>query len=169
VFRKIPAVAILLILSFIGMSSAGAEAPDPQPKHPIDQREADCIDGSDGGDFAMKECTYRAFDEWDAALNKVYRQLIGMLPPADAESLRRSQRRWIAFRDAEFEVIDAAYRDQQGTIAGLMRASERTGFVRERVLQLESHRDLFTGCAFDHTLCGDAHGPASEESTRQRP
>ena len=168
-FRKIPTVAMLLLLASIGMPHAGAQAPATRPGHPIDQRLAACIDGTNGGDFAMKECTYRAHDEWDAALNEVYRQLLGMLSPADAGSLRESQRHWIAFRDAEFAVIDASYRDEQGTMSGLMRASERTGFVRERVLQLESHRDRFSGCLFDDTLCGEARAPETKYSTRQRP
>lgn len=41
------------------------------------------------------------FQEMDSQLNEQYKQIIGKLVPAQAQSLREAQRAWLAFRDSD--------------------------------------------------------------------
>lgn len=53
----------------------------------------------------MINCANNAYDSWDTELNKKYRALLAKLSPADAVKLKDSQRKWLAFRDAEFAFV----------------------------------------------------------------
>jgi uncharacterized protein YecT (DUF1311 family) len=56
----------------------------------------------------MRKCLSDASVAMDAHLNAVYGQLMVRLGKADADLLRASQRRWLAFRDAELAFADSA-------------------------------------------------------------
>jgi hypothetical protein len=49
----------------------------------------------------MVECTGDAIRACDKRLNEVYQQVMAGLDPKSQELLRASQRRWVAFREAE--------------------------------------------------------------------
>jgi uncharacterized protein YecT (DUF1311 family) len=59
------------------------------------------------------EATYadrlgEAYDRADAALNKNYQALMQRLDKPAQDALRESERSWLEFRDAEFELIDTS-------------------------------------------------------------
>ena len=73
----------------------------------------------------------------DKELNTAYSLLIQKLPKKQQEELKNSQKKWLKFRDAEFEfIINNWTRDNFGSSAWISRGGYRTTIVRERVMQL---------------------------------
>lgn len=73
----------------------------------------------------------------DKELNAAYNLLIPKLQKNQREELKNSQKKWLKFRDAEFEfIINNWTRDNFGSSAWLSRGDYRTAIVRERVMQL---------------------------------
>lgn len=73
----------------------------------------------------------------DKELNTAYSSLIPKLPKDHQEELKNSQKKWLKFRDAEFEfIINNWTRDSFGSSAWISRGGYRTTIVRERVMQL---------------------------------
>lgn len=64
----------------------------------------------------MVNYTNQAYSLWEE-LNIKYNNLMSGLSPADKQVLRNAQRQWVAFRDAEFEAIDALYNGKDGTMS----------------------------------------------------
>ena len=119
-----------------------AIAPESQAaKHHIDSYVEACID-ADSSTAGMMNCTNQGSLLWEKELNTTYVNLMSALPPAEKQALRQAQRQWIAFRDAEFNAIDALYQGKDGTMYLVMRASDRLELVKTRVLQLMSYASL---------------------------
>ena len=110
-------------------------------EHPIEQELGRCLDRNDTT-VGMRDCIGAAYQRWDAELNAVYRELMANLPPAAKAQLRDAQRKWLAFRDAEFETIDHIYGSRQGTLWSLNMAGARLELLRQRVEDLIDHRDI---------------------------
>ena len=73
----------------------------------------------------------------DKELNAAYKILINNLDDKSKEKLKRSQRQWIKYRDAEFEFIATNWtRENFGTSSALSRGSYRTSFIKDRVVRL---------------------------------
>jgi len=95
----------------------------------------------------MLVCADKEYQQLDQDLNRVYAALLAEMTPAHAQLLRESQRRWLSFRDAEFNAIDGVYDAQDGTIHRVLRLGQRNQVVRHRVEQLTSLRDAITGAS----------------------
>ena len=65
----------------------------------------ECLDGL--SQTGMNICTYQAFRRTDAELNSVYQQIMGRLrtDAGTAQYMTMAQRTWIAFRDAECDLV----------------------------------------------------------------
>jgi len=83
---------------------------------------------------SMVECVDRETRVWDDFLNADYQLLLGSLAGAAAESVRQSERAWIAARDADCKVPYDIY--EGGTMARLDGASCAQDHTANRVLQL---------------------------------
>lgn len=82
-----------------------------------------------------------AYDDYqnflDKELNEAYNLLKGKLPEARQQELKISQRQWIKYRDAEFELINNNWtRENFGSSSGISRGSYRCKIIKDRVLQL---------------------------------
>jgi uncharacterized protein YecT (DUF1311 family) len=108
------------------------------------------------GEFASREKQYvdkmndpkntdraylMAYEEYlrflDGELNAAYKLLMTKLPEAQRETFKKSQRKWLQFRDAEFEFIsDNWTRNNFGSSAGISRGAYRSDVVKSRVLQM---------------------------------
>jgi len=82
-----------------------------------------------------------AYDDYqillDTELNKAYKLLRSKLSRAQQDELKQSQKNWIKFRDAEFELIRNNWtRDNFGSSAGRSRGAYRSSIVYGRVIQL---------------------------------
>lgn len=81
-------------------------------------------------------CTGQEYRNLDEELNRVYTGLLKVMSPEQTQLLKDAQRRWLAFRDAEFKAIDGVYDTMDGTIYRVIRAGQRNQVVRDRVEQL---------------------------------
>jgi uncharacterized protein YecT (DUF1311 family) len=111
-------------------------------RHPIETRLNACTkkDPSTAGQVA---CTDIALREWDQELNKTYRALLAKLPNKQAETLRQSQRSWIAMRDSELKFQDQLHERLEGTMWVPVMAHARVRLTRERAEQLLRYQDWF--------------------------
>jgi uncharacterized protein YecT (DUF1311 family) len=74
------------------------------------------------------ELTEMAFDEFSVAdkkMNAAYQQLLGILDDTGKRTLRESQRKWLAWRDAQAEF------DSHQLEGGKLRPMERNGSLRQ--------------------------------------
>ena len=73
----------------------------------------------------------------DKELNNAYRLLMAKVPETQREDLKNSQKKWMAFRDAEFEFINNNWtRDNFGSSSVISRGAYRSSIVKNRVIQL---------------------------------
>lgn len=82
------------------------------------------------------------FKTADAQLNAVYKKVVGSLPDEKAvELLRKSQRAWLTFRDAEA----ASYADAMrgGSAAPLLFYGQQTQLTRSRIKQLREYLEPY--------------------------
>lgn len=131
------------ILASLLLLAAPAHA-HTEADHALDASDAACYDGA-VTTVDMVECAGESYERWDRELNLQYKRLMAVLSPEGQEALRESQRKWIAFRDAEFAFIDGAYRNRQGTMYRPMHIEARTAIVKARAKQLTMQSFLLEG------------------------
>lgn len=127
-------VVLLLTVAACVVPAGGAQ----NSKDPIDLG-LDRAVAKDPSTAGMRRATQEAARRWDAEMNRAYRRLAAYLRPDDRATLQRSQRAWLAFRDAEFRTIAALTGNKQGTMWGPVSDGQRLQIVKDRALQL---RDL---------------------------
>ena len=59
-----------------------------------------CLDNSGGVTIAMRECNAQELRYQDGLLNRHYKALMSRLSPAKKAELKKTQRLWIKYRDA---------------------------------------------------------------------
>lgn len=125
-----PTLVLVAVLVLTALATP-AHAAD----HPLEATDAACYDDATTT-LEMVECAGESYERWDRELNLQYKRLMDVLPPEGQQALRESQRKWIAFRDAEFAFIDSAYSQRQGTIYRPLHMEARTAIVKARAQQL---------------------------------
>ena len=86
----------------------------------------------------MKECASADLQRADKALNAIYKKLMAKLPDNIAkDKLKKSQRAWIAFRDANAEF--SADEVRGGTMEGLIYMGTVTYMTEQREKELASY------------------------------
>ena len=114
------------------------DAPDYQAAFlarakPYEERLSDAAGG--GAGLTDAAVAYARF--LDTELNQAYRQLLGRLDALSRQALVSSQRRWLAFRDAEIGFIDENWTPRNfGSSSVFSRADYRATLVKQRVLVL---------------------------------
>lgn len=129
-------VGRMLLCLAVGCSST-AQAQEAQPEHPINRALSVCLE-KDYTTAGMIDCANTAYENWDGELNKQYRALLVKLSPEDAAKLRDAQRKWLAFRDAEFALIHSIYAKLEGTMWFSTIVMDKLTIIEERTLQLQS-------------------------------
>lgn len=108
-------------------------------EHPIEAELARCMESPEGiSTQGTRACIDAASAAWDRELNTVWKALRAELPPEIFARLQQSQRKWIAFRDAEHEALLAAYGAMQGSMFQPMHADAISVLTRDRVRQLDA-------------------------------
>lgn len=80
----------------------------------------------------------------DTELNQAYQALLQQLQGQARRDLVRSQRQWLAYRDAENRFINGAFTPQAfGSSSALSRADYRHRLVKARVLTLLAYRQNY--------------------------
>jgi uncharacterized protein YecT (DUF1311 family) len=104
----------------------------------IDKALDACLAKPEGAStLGMVECTGDAIQAWDKRLNEVYKRVMRGLDPKSQELLRASQRRWVAFREAEHDAMEGPWRQDRGTIMRVLTANADLSAIKERVRELE--------------------------------
>jgi uncharacterized protein YecT (DUF1311 family) len=107
---------------------------------PIDATLARCLDAPEGQSTAGSvRCYGDAYDAWDRALNAAFQALSASLDPRSRALLKRSQRQWLAFRDAERAFCSAPWARDRGSLGTVALNAESVGIVRERTLALRNY------------------------------
>jgi len=106
-----------------------------QAEHRID-RWLDQAIKKDYSTVGMREAQNKALKMWDKEMNACYKRLMNRLPENKQKTLKKAQRAWVAFRDADAEVIGDILYSQGGTAALLNGDSAIYERVRQRTLQL---------------------------------
>ena len=120
-FTNTLVICVLLLLSLLSFPALAAD-PDP-------------LDAA--STLGMVDCTAEAIREWDKRLNKVYQQVMVGLDPKSRELVRASQRRWLAFREAEHEAMGGLWRQDKGTIIRVLIVNADLSAIKERVRELQ--------------------------------
>lgn len=104
----------------------------------------ECLKGL-SGDSPMANCTYKALENWDKELNRVYQELMNNhLNEKGKKALRLAQQQWIKHRDSEIELIKTMYsrREFSGSMHIPMQAMDELLVTKERVLTLYRYLSL---------------------------
>ena len=86
----------------------------------------------------MNDKAAAEFAKADKELNEVYAKVIGVLDDQAKEMLKRSQRAWVAFRDAE-AAFQADAEARGGSMWPLVHEGVRGKLTRERVKALREY------------------------------
>lgn len=86
---------ILAALLVLAASARGAE------DVPLSKAFGKCTDKSGGSDFKVIECLGAEYTRQDKRLNDAYRKLLARLSKQKGEELRKVQRVWLAYVEAE--------------------------------------------------------------------
>ncbi len=129
----------LLLLSFllIPCSVAFAQTDDTKPD-PIDTIVKKMMD-KDPSTPGMQDAIQHGTDLWDAQMNIVYGQLMKKLPANERTDLQKSQRAWLAYRDAQTELVGTIYAHAEGTEFRSTSANELLNLVKTRTLLLRAY------------------------------
>ena len=131
-FTNTLVICVLLLLS---MLSFPALAADPDP---LETALDACLAKPEAlSTPGMVECTDEAIRAWDKRLNEVYKQVLVGLDPKSRELVRASQRRWVAFREAEHEAVGGPWRQNKGTIIRVLTVNADLSAIKERVQELQ--------------------------------
>lgn len=109
----------------------------------IERLAAMCMDidySTAGMNTAIDELTA----SYDSLLNKYYTKLLKLLSPEDKKILVAAQRAWIAFRDAEAELIYVMAKDEYsggGTMQSMIAADKYESIVMKRVIDIFNYYD----------------------------
>ncbi|MES2921225.1 MAG: lysozyme inhibitor LprI family protein [Verrucomicrobiota bacterium] len=83
----------------------------------------------------MNQQAYADFEKADAALNKIYAQVLTKLDAEGQGKLKAAQRAWVTFRDAQAELDADLMRG--GSAAPLLRAGSLAGSTVRRTQDLK--------------------------------
>lgn len=139
--KKITCLAVITVACLLATLTFAIDNPDaPDYIGEFEAREKIFIEKINNPNNTNQEylATYNDYLIFlDEELNAAYGLLIPKLQKDHQEELKNSQRKWLKFRDAEFEFIISNWnRDNFGSSAWISRGDYRTAIVRERVMQL---------------------------------
>jgi uncharacterized protein YecT (DUF1311 family) len=110
------------------------------PVDPTGAALARCLAGGDAASTGgQSDCAAAARQGYDRLMNRAYARLLRRLPADAAQSLRRSQRAWLAFRMREDATRAALFATRSGTMYAPMQAAAEVAPVRDRALMLETY------------------------------
>src|SRR5580698_3560590 len=125
----------LVVMALAAVPSYGIDDPDaPDLMAEFQQRAApyEARISADAGNTKEIVEAYAAYQRFlEAQLTQVYAALGQKLAVAPRAMLVRSQRQWLAYRDAEFQFIDGNWTQAQfGTSAALSRGAYRCSIMK---------------------------------------
>jgi uncharacterized protein YecT (DUF1311 family) len=130
------------LLCAASTSSLAAQANTAQ----ANPAQADCLNAQT--QMAMDQCAGRNLKAADQKLNETYRALMAKVSKNGAEQLKKSQRAWVAWRDAQCEF------DTMGSRGGSIHSMVYTLCVQTLTQAQQKHLDSQLHCEEGDTACG---------------
>ncbi len=127
----------LLLLLTIGRA-VGDQTSDGKA---IDEAYQACLDKADTT-VAEYGCIDAASKGWDKLLNANYKAAMARLGAADKKLLREAQRKWLAYREADFAFRGGSWTQGQGTMLGVILADTGLQILKARAQALENYGPL---------------------------
>lgn len=139
--RWLDAVLVAAVAGLPGPACLAIDNPDAPDRVAEFRARAQVFErriGDSAGSLRQTETAYAEYERFlDGELSQAYRALAERLGDAQRISLEKSQRRWLAYRDAEFRFIDDNWTLAQfGTSAALSRGAYRASILRDRAIAL---------------------------------
>lgn len=128
---KINSIAVLLLLN---STSTAALANDDFIKV-LDEKITTCKSNAENT-LATVDCYNSGLKSWDNELNKQYKLLSSEQSDEFKSSLRKSQNSWIKYRDSYIEAMGEYYKQQGGTIWGVMLSEAKVRITRDKAIEL---------------------------------
>jgi uncharacterized protein YecT (DUF1311 family) len=136
---------ILLLFILIITNGYGQNKERTSNKFPVDIRLNSCLDSAENQTTAgMIDCANKAMESWDAEMNKYYRLLLSKLSENTKVKIQISQRKWLEYRDAEFEAQGNLYSEMEGTMWQVASANRQLQIIRDRAIELMSYYEDLT-------------------------
>jgi len=123
--------ALLSILGILISLQNPAQETRPQAQQ-IEKEEDRCCCST----YETEQCLFKVEKSVDAELNRLYRKVVKDWGPKDAAILRKAERFWIEYRDANCEAETATY--EGGSIAPSISGSCRIRLTRQRIEEIKS-------------------------------
>lgn len=101
--------------------------------HPIDAQLEREMNASGGVTEHMRNAQGRAYEQWDRELNIVYKELMSYLSAEEQDSLRKVQKVWLVFRDAETEFLWSESISGGGTLQAIIVSDYSLELLKTRV------------------------------------
>lgn len=101
---------------------------------------SDCSE-KQGNTAELKQCWQEEYQKADKELNILYAQLMTKLDAEGKEKLKKAQRIWIQFRDADAEF--SADRNRGGTFAGVAQIGTLGDLTRQRIKELKVQLEIY--------------------------
>jgi len=131
---------LLLATLLISCPMAIAQTDDAKPD-PIDTAVKQMIDKNPSTQ-GMGDAIQHGTDLWDAQMNVAYKELMKKLPANERTDLQKSQRAWLAYRDAQTNLVGTIYAHAEGTEFRSTSANELLNLVKTRTLLLRAYIDI---------------------------
>lgn len=118
----------------IAMEISAAEEQEAEVDKKIEQMQEEAVTQSE-----MNETAEETYKLWDDTLNVVWGLLEANLNEADMEVLRKEEREWIAFKDAEVQA--AGEENGGGSLQPLLEAMKAAELTKARVYELAEYAE----------------------------
>lgn len=132
----------LSLAAFAPLALAAEPFCDSGHPHPIDVQFERDMEASNGMTLEMRNAQGRAYERWDTELNMEYRELMGNLAADEKAALKKAQRAWLKFREAESEFWWTESISGGGTLQPVMASDQAIELLKARVCQLRRYKDM---------------------------
>jgi uncharacterized protein YecT (DUF1311 family) len=96
----------------------------------------ECMDG-EGSTRGMDSCLGQAYKDYDKLLNQIYQLALAASDKPTKSALRASEKKWLAFREAEAKAQDAYWHaEPRGSVMGIAIGYQQLTAIRERIAEL---------------------------------
>jgi uncharacterized protein YecT (DUF1311 family) len=131
------ALAVLIAAALASPAAAGVDRSKIEARY--SPAYGDCLDTPDGQSTAgMIACTDTEMKLQDTRLNAAYAKAMGKLNERQKTALRKAQRAWVAFRDADCASL---WDDEWGSLSRVNANGCMLSRTVERTIELQTYPD----------------------------
>lgn len=135
-----PPLLALSLAAFAPLALAAEPFCDTEHPHPIDVQFERDMDASGGVTLKMRNAQGQAYKRWDTELNMAYQELMRSLATEEQAALKKAQRAWLKFREAESEFWWTESISGGGTLQPVIVSDQSISLLKARVCQLKRYK-----------------------------